>query len=120
MAKLTEQEQQEIIRFLKAGEPLPDKYRFLLFDDKREAELVRQRAYFVTFTGGFEVLETHVADLGGMAYVYEPWAEKNLLEELHAIVILPSEVSFCLSDSETLSREGRTCVILHSWWISNP
>lgn len=40
MAKLTEQEQQEIIRFLAAGKPLPDKYRFLLFDDKREVELV--------------------------------------------------------------------------------
>ncbi len=40
MAKLTEQEQQEIIRFLESGKPLPDKYRFLLFDDKREVELV--------------------------------------------------------------------------------
>lgn len=40
MAKLTEQEQQEIIRFLEAGKPLPDKYRFLLFDEKREVELV--------------------------------------------------------------------------------
>jgi hypothetical protein len=40
MAKLTEQEQQEIIRFLEADKPLPDKYRFLLFDDKREVELV--------------------------------------------------------------------------------
>lgn len=40
MAKLTEQEQQEIIRFLEAGKPLPDKYRFLLFEDKREVELV--------------------------------------------------------------------------------
>ena len=37
---LTEQEQQEIIRFVEAGKPLPDKYRFLLFDDKREVELV--------------------------------------------------------------------------------
>lgn len=40
MARLTEQEQQEIIRFLEAGKPLPDKYRFLLFEDKREVELV--------------------------------------------------------------------------------
>jgi hypothetical protein len=40
MAKLTEQEQQEIIRFLEGGKPLPDKYRFLLFEDKREVELV--------------------------------------------------------------------------------
>ncbi len=40
MAKLTEQEQQEVIRFVEAGKPLPEKYRFLLFDDKREVELV--------------------------------------------------------------------------------
>ncbi len=40
MARLTEQEQQEIIRFMEAGKPLPDKYRFLLFEEKREVELV--------------------------------------------------------------------------------
>ena len=40
MAKLTEQEQQEIIRHIEANKPLPDKYRFLLFEDKREVELV--------------------------------------------------------------------------------
>ena len=40
MPRLTEQEQQEIVRFIEAGKPLPDKYRFLLFDDKREVELV--------------------------------------------------------------------------------
>jgi len=40
MSRLTEQEQQEIIRFLEAGKPLPDKFRFLLFEDKREVELV--------------------------------------------------------------------------------
>ena len=40
MPRLTEQEQQEIIRFLEADHPLPDKYRFLLFEDKREVELV--------------------------------------------------------------------------------
>ena len=40
MPRLTKQEQQEIIRFLEADQPLPDKYRFLLFEDKREVELV--------------------------------------------------------------------------------
>ncbi len=40
MPRLTEQEQQEIIRFLEADKPLPDKFRFLLFEDKREVELV--------------------------------------------------------------------------------
>lgn len=40
MPRLTEKEQQEIIRYIEADKPLPDKYRFLLFEDKREVELV--------------------------------------------------------------------------------
>lgn len=40
MPRLTDQEQQEIIRYLEADKPLPEKYRFLLFEDKREVELV--------------------------------------------------------------------------------
>jgi DNA modification methylase len=40
MPRLTDQEQQEIIRFIEADKPLPEKYRFLLFEDKREVELV--------------------------------------------------------------------------------
>ena len=40
MLKLSEQEKQDIIRYLEADRPLPDKYRFLLFEDKREVELV--------------------------------------------------------------------------------
>ena len=39
-AWISEQEQQEVIRFVEAGKPLPEKYRFLLFDDEREVELV--------------------------------------------------------------------------------
>jgi site-specific DNA-methyltransferase (adenine-specific)/adenine-specific DNA-methyltransferase len=40
MLKLTDQEKQEIVRYLDAGKELPEKYRFLLFEDKREVELV--------------------------------------------------------------------------------
>ena len=40
MLRLTDQEKQEIIRFLEANQELPEKYRFLLFKDKREVELV--------------------------------------------------------------------------------
>ena len=40
MSQLTPAELQEVNRFLDAGKPLPDKYRFLLFEDKREVELV--------------------------------------------------------------------------------
>jgi adenine-specific DNA-methyltransferase len=40
MPNLTPAEKQDVIRFLEANKPLPDKYRFLLFEDKREVELV--------------------------------------------------------------------------------
>jgi len=40
MLNLSDGEKQEIIRYLEADRPLPDKYRFLLFADKREVELV--------------------------------------------------------------------------------
>lgn len=40
MPKLNDSEKQEIFRCLEADKPLPEKYRFLLFDDKREVELV--------------------------------------------------------------------------------
>ncbi|WDN88415.1 adenine-specific DNA-methyltransferase [Desulfosarcina sp. BuS5] len=38
--KLTNNEIRDINRYLEKGKPLPEKYRFLLFGDKREVELV--------------------------------------------------------------------------------
>ena len=38
--KLTDNEIRDINRYLDKGKPLPEKYRFLLFEDKREVELV--------------------------------------------------------------------------------
>ena len=38
--KLTDNEIRDINKQLEAGKPLPDKYRFLLFEEKREVELV--------------------------------------------------------------------------------
>ncbi|MDM7925358.1 MAG: site-specific DNA-methyltransferase [bacterium] len=38
--RLTDSEKREVLKLIEAGKPLPDKYRFLLFDDKREVELV--------------------------------------------------------------------------------
>ena len=40
MPRLTGQEKQEISRYIEADKPLPEKFRFLLFEDKREVELV--------------------------------------------------------------------------------
>jgi hypothetical protein len=40
MPRLTDQEKSDILPHLEQDKPLPDKYRFLLFDDKREVDLV--------------------------------------------------------------------------------
>ncbi len=40
MLDLTDNEIRDIVRYLEARKPLPEKYRFLLFEDKREVELV--------------------------------------------------------------------------------
>ncbi len=57
MPRLTEQEQQEIIRFLEADKPLPDKYRFLLFEDK-----LRQTRPFVTKDQGYLIPKKSVSN----------------------------------------------------------
>jgi adenine-specific DNA-methyltransferase len=74
MPRLTEQEQQEIIRFVETGKPLPDKYRFLLFDDKREVELVwnGKTSEVCNIVLPFQVIEQ----------VDEPRAEKPEKQEL--------------------------------------
>ncbi|MCK5323149.1 MAG: hypothetical protein KAJ45_03340, partial [Desulfobulbaceae bacterium] len=38
--KLTENEKRDAVKLIEAGKPLPDKYRFLLFDVDREVELI--------------------------------------------------------------------------------
>jgi adenine-specific DNA-methyltransferase len=68
MSRLTEQEQQEILRFLDAGKPLPDKYRFLLFEDKREVELV--------WNGKTNEVSSIVLPFQVIEQVDEPRAEK--------------------------------------------
>lgn len=38
--ELTENEKRDILKYIEAGKPLPEKYRWLLFEDKRQVELV--------------------------------------------------------------------------------
>lgn len=38
--ELTDAEQRDLIALIQQGKPLPEKYRFVLFEDKREVELV--------------------------------------------------------------------------------
>ena len=69
MPRLTDQEQQEIIRYLEADKPLPDKYRFLLFADKREVELV--------WNGKTSEVSQIVLPFQVIEQVDEPRAEKD-------------------------------------------
>ena len=57
---LTEQEKQEVMRLVDAGQPLPDKYRFLLFQDKKQVELVWNGKSFETtrLALPFQTIET--------------------------------------------------------------
>lgn len=38
--ELSDAEKRDLIKLINEGKPLPEKYRFLLFEDKREVELV--------------------------------------------------------------------------------
>lgn len=38
--KISDSEKRDVIKYLESSKPLPEKYRFLLFDDDREVELV--------------------------------------------------------------------------------
>lgn len=69
MLKLTDQEKQEIVRFIEAGKELPEKYRFLLFEDKREVELV--------WNGKTNEVCNLVLPFQTIEHVDEPRAEKS-------------------------------------------
>ncbi len=79
MAHLTKQEQQEVIRFIEAGKPVPDKYRFLLFENKREVELV--------WNGKTDKVTEVVLPFQTIEQVDEPRTEKptNQQEDLFAM-----------------------------------
>jgi len=40
MLQLTDNEKRDVLKYLEAGKPLPEKYRFLLFSDTQEVELL--------------------------------------------------------------------------------
>ena len=67
--KLTDNEIRDINRYLEAGKPLPDSYRFLLFDDKREVELV--------WNGKTSEVSTAVLPFQIIEQIDEPRKEKD-------------------------------------------
>lgn len=67
--KLTDNEIRDIMRYLEQGKPLPERYRFLLFEDKREVELV--------WNGKTHLVSNVVLPFQVIEQVDEPRAEKE-------------------------------------------
>jgi len=71
---LTETEKRDLIKLIEQGRPLPEKYRFLLFADKREVELV--------WNGKTREVCTAVLPFQTLEHIDEPRREKREEEEL--------------------------------------
>lgn len=72
---LSETEKRDLIKLIEQGKPLPEKYRFLLFADKREVELV--------WNGKSREVCTAVLPFQTLEHIDEPRKEKRNDEELN-------------------------------------
>lgn len=70
---LSDAEKRDLIALIQAGKPLPEKYRFLLFEDKREVELV--------WNGKTRDVCTTVLPFQSLEHVDEPRQEKDETRE---------------------------------------
>ena len=70
---LSDNEKRDAMKYIEAGKPLPDKYRFLLFDDKREVELV--------WNGKTDEVTNTVLPFQVIEQVDEPRSEKVIKTE---------------------------------------
>jgi len=66
--ELTETEKRDLIKLIEQGRPLPEKYRFILFADKREAELV--------WNGKTREVTTAMLPFQTLEHIDEPRKEK--------------------------------------------
>jgi site-specific DNA-methyltransferase (adenine-specific)/adenine-specific DNA-methyltransferase len=71
---LSEAEQRDLVTLLQQGKALPEKYRFILFEDKREVELV--------WNGKTRDVCTTVLPFQTLEHVDEPRAETKAQEDL--------------------------------------
>ena len=71
--ELTDAEKRDLIKLIEQGKPLPEKFRFLLFDDKREVELV--------WNGKTREVCTAVLPFQTLEHIDEPRKEKRDDEE---------------------------------------
>ena len=66
---LTDAEKRDLIALIQAGKPLPEKYRFILFEDKREVELV--------WNGKSHEVCTTILPFQTLEHIDEPRKEKG-------------------------------------------
>ena len=67
---LTDNEKRDIIKYLESGKPLPEKYRFLLFDTDREVELL--------WNGKTDEVENMVLPFQAIEHIDEPRSEEKI------------------------------------------
>jgi site-specific DNA-methyltransferase (adenine-specific)/adenine-specific DNA-methyltransferase len=72
--ELSDAEKRDLIKLIEQGKPLPEKYRFLLFADKREVELV--------WNGKTREVCTAILPFQTLEHIDEPRKEKAADEEL--------------------------------------
>ena len=72
--ELTDTEKRDLIKLIEQGKPLPEKYRFLLFEDKREVELV--------WNGKTREICTAILPFQTLEHIDEPRKEKTAESEL--------------------------------------
>lgn len=72
--ELSETEKRDLIKLIESGRPLPERYRFLLFEDKREVELV--------WNGKSRDVCTAVLPFQTLEHIDEPRKEQGTGEEL--------------------------------------
>lgn len=71
--ELTDAEKRDLIKLITEGRPLPEKYRFILFQDKREVELV--------WNGKTREVCTAVLPFQSLEHIDEPREEKEEREQ---------------------------------------
>ena len=67
--ELSDAEKRDLIKLINEGRPLPEKYRFILFDDKREVELV--------WNGKTREVSTAVLPFQTLEHIDEPRKEQD-------------------------------------------
>jgi site-specific DNA-methyltransferase (adenine-specific)/adenine-specific DNA-methyltransferase len=72
--ELSDAEKRDLIKLIETGKPLPEKYRFLLFEDKREVELV--------WNGKSREVCTAILPFQTLEHIDEPRKEKTDADEL--------------------------------------